>query len=91
MALGSLTGGGMFVGCVVAGRILTLNNGAKARWAQIRDVTFYLASVVTVAGIGGRAGVGAHALLKSPGARHWLAFMVEVAGMILCAVTLGQT
>lgn len=51
MALGALTGAGMFVGCVVAGRIVTLNGGAKARWAQIRDVSCYLLAVATVMGI----------------------------------------
>lgn len=58
MALGALTGAGMFVGCVVAGRILTLNAGAKARWAQIRDVFFYLLAVATVTGICELAGWG---------------------------------
>jgi sodium/potassium/calcium exchanger 6 len=51
LALGALTGAGMFVGCVVAGRIVTLSGGAKARGAQIRDVLTQFITVVTVLGI----------------------------------------
>lgn len=36
LALGALTGAGMFVGCVVAGRIVTLSGGVRARGAQVR-------------------------------------------------------
>lgn len=52
LALGALTGAGMFVGCVVAGRIVTLSGGAKARGAQIRDVLTQFITVATVLGIG---------------------------------------
>lgn len=51
LALGALTGAGMFVGCVVAGRIVTLSGGAKARGAQIRDVLTQFITVATVLGI----------------------------------------
>lgn len=54
LALGSLTGGAMFVGCVVAGRIVTLNKGVSARGAQIRDVASLLIAVTTVTAIGER-------------------------------------
>ncbi|KAK9829860.1 hypothetical protein WJX72_008316 [[Myrmecia] bisecta] len=49
LALGGLLGGGMFVGCVVAGLIVLANNGAKARGALLRDVAAYMTSVVVVA------------------------------------------
>lgn len=45
----------MFVGCVVAGRIVTLSGGAKARGAQIRDVLAQFIAVATVTGIGASA------------------------------------
>ena len=35
LAMGALTGAGMFVGAVVAGRIVTLNGGVRARPAQV--------------------------------------------------------
>lgn len=57
LALGALTGAGMFVGCVVAGRIVTLSGGAKARGAQIRDVLTQFITVATVLGIGACAGL----------------------------------
>jgi Ca2+/Na+ antiporter len=41
-------GGGLFVGCVVAGAIMLANGGAKARGALMRDVSAYCISVVTV-------------------------------------------
>lgn len=48
MALGSLTGASMFVGCVVAGRIIVLSGGVRARGAQIRDVLSQLVAVLVV-------------------------------------------
>ena len=52
MALGALTGAGMFVGCVIAGRIIVLNGGAKCRGAQVRDVLFFFIAVAVVLGFG---------------------------------------
>lgn len=52
LALGALTGGSMFVGCVVAGRIVTLNGGVRSRGAQIRDVMTQFLAVATVTIIG---------------------------------------
>ncbi len=48
LALGALTGGSMFVGCVVAGRIVTLSGGVRSRGAQIRDVLTQFIAVATV-------------------------------------------
>ena len=48
LALGALTGGGMFVGFIVAGRIIISNKGVKARGAQIRDIAFQLVATVLV-------------------------------------------
>ncbi|KAK9915399.1 hypothetical protein WJX75_008652 [Coccomyxa subellipsoidea] len=48
LAVSSLLGGGLFVGCVVAGAIMLANGGAKARGALMRDVSAYCISVVTV-------------------------------------------
>lgn len=49
IALGSLIGSVMFVGCVVAGRLISLHkNGVKSRGAQIRDVLALLGAVVAV-------------------------------------------
>lgn len=45
MALGALTGSTMFVGCVVAGKIITEHGGVKSRAAQIRDVLMQLVAV----------------------------------------------
>ena len=64
LALGSLTGAAMFVGCVVAGRIVTLSGGVRARGAQIRDVLCQLIAVATVTGIGA-PGSGSAAVLGS--------------------------
>lgn len=50
LALGALTGGTLFVGCVVAGRIVTVSGGVRSRGAQIRDVLtqFIAIAVVTI-------------------------------------------
>ena len=42
LALGALTGAGMFVGTVVAGAVMVVGGGAKAKGALLRDVTAYL-------------------------------------------------
>lgn len=47
----SHAGGGMFVGCVVAGSVMLCCQGAKVRGALIRDVAAYAIAVVAVAGI----------------------------------------
>lgn len=44
----------MFVGCVVAGRIVTLSGGVRCRGAQVRDVATQLLVVLTVGCIGAR-------------------------------------
>lgn len=51
LALGALTGGSMFVGCVVAGRIVAAAGGVRSRAAQIRDVLTQLVAVVAVTAI----------------------------------------
>lgn len=48
LAMGSLIGSVMFVGCVVAGRIVSLSNGIKSRAAQIRDILALCVAVVCV-------------------------------------------
>ena len=49
IALGSLIGSVMFVGCVVAGRLISLHeDGVKSRGAQIRDVLALLGAVLSV-------------------------------------------
>jgi uncharacterized ion transporter superfamily protein YfcC len=50
--MGALTGAGMFVGCVVAGRIVTLSGGVRARGAQVRDIATQFITVAVVTGIG---------------------------------------
>ncbi len=42
-------GGGMFVGCVVAGSVMLCCQGAKVRGALIRDVAAYAIAVLAVA------------------------------------------
>ena len=44
-----VAGGGMFVGCVVAGSVMLCCQGAKVRGALIRDVAAYAIVVVAVA------------------------------------------
>lgn len=62
LALGSLTGGSMFVVCVVAGRIILLCRGVSARGAQLRDVGFFAAAWVLIAGVVAGRSVGAGAV-----------------------------
>ena len=52
LAMGALTGAGMFVGAVVAGRIITLNGGVRARGAQLRDISSQFITVLVVIIIG---------------------------------------
>jgi sodium/potassium/calcium exchanger 6 len=58
LALGALTGASMFVACVVAGRIVSLGGGAKARGAQLRDVLCLGIAVAVVTGIGQQLALG---------------------------------
>ena len=59
LALGALTGGSMFVGCVVAGRIIMMRtnhgsgtaNGVRCKAAQIRDVSIQFVAVLMVTGM----------------------------------------
>ena len=48
MSLGSLTGGGMFVGTIVSGLILQSCNGIPCRGAFLRDVSMYALSILVV-------------------------------------------
>ena len=48
LALGALTGAGMFVGTCVAGCVMVVADGAKAQGALLRDVTAYLLSAAFV-------------------------------------------
>lgn len=50
LKIGALSnaGGGLFVGCVVAGAIMLANGGAKARGALMRDVSAYCIGVVAI-------------------------------------------
>ncbi len=41
----------MFVGCVVAGAVILVSNGAKARGALVRDVTAYALATGLVVGL----------------------------------------
>jgi hypothetical protein len=50
--MGALTGAGMFVGAVVAGRIVSLSGGVRARGAQLRDISTQFITVVVTTGIG---------------------------------------
>lgn len=67
LALGALTGAGMFVGFVVGGRIVTISGGVKARGAQIRDILFQSLAVaaVFVMILGGSVGYGGVGFLLS--------------------------
>lgn len=67
LALGALTGGTLFVGCVVAGRIVTVSGGVRSRGAQIRDVLtqFIAIAVVTITIATGKVTYGAIAGLLS--------------------------
>lgn len=65
LALGALTGAGMFVGTVVAGAVCVVADGAKAKGALLRDVSAYLCVLVVVLGvigIGGKVTYGSVAL-----------------------------
>jgi len=42
-------GGGMFVGCVVAGSVMLCCQGAKVQGALVRDVAAYAIAVLAVA------------------------------------------
>ena len=42
LSLGALTGAGMFVGTVVAGVVMLIAGGVKARGALIRDLSMYV-------------------------------------------------
>lgn len=68
LALGALTGAGMFVGCVVAGRIVTANDGVRARAAQLRDILCFGAATAVVMGTG--AGVRGRGCRGARGARE---------------------
>eukprot|EP00804_Cyclotella_cryptica_P028071 CCRYP_017282-RB/>CCRYP_017282-RB protein AED:0.01 eAED:0.01 QI:1385/1/1/1/1/1/2/427/488 len=48
MSLGSLTGGGMFVGTIVSGLIVQSCNGIPCRGAFLRDVSMYALSIMAV-------------------------------------------
>jgi Ca2+/Na+ antiporter len=48
MSLGSLTGGGMFVGTIVSGLIVQSCNGIPCRGAFLRDVSMYAISILMV-------------------------------------------
>lgn len=57
LALGALTGAGMFVGTCVAGAVTLVADGAKCRGALLRDVSAYFLTVVLVGAIVGVRGV----------------------------------
>ena len=65
LAHGAPLGGGLFVGCAVAGCVLRASGGAPARGALVRDVAAYGLSVATAAAIlsTGAAGPGSASLL----------------------------
>ena len=66
LALGALTGAGMFVGTCVAGAVMVVADGAKAKGALLRDVSAYLitaAVVGYVVGVRQRVTAGTVALL----------------------------
>ena len=67
IALGALTGAGMFVGTAVAGAVMLVGNGAKARGALLRDVSAYGITCIVVMSVfaGGAFGVGHAAALLS--------------------------
>mmetsp|Transcript_54685 Transcript_54685/g.150679 ORF Transcript_54685/g.150679 Transcript_54685/m.150679 type:complete len:399 (-) Transcript_54685:680-1876(-) len=48
LSLGALTGAGMFVGTVVAGVVMLIADGVKARGALIRDLSMYVLTCSTV-------------------------------------------
>eukprot|EP00979_Chaetoceros_neogracilis_P005072 scaffold869_cov260-Chaetoceros_neogracile.AAC.3 len=61
MALGALTGAGMFVGTVVAGIVIVIAGGVKCRGALVRDLCMYVITLGVVYGYfnTGEIGVGA--------------------------------
>jgi hypothetical protein len=86
----------MFVGCVVAGRIVTLNGGVKARGAQIRDVCSYLIAVAVVTGAWGgmgRRGVwrgGGEGEEGEKGRGRVTVVRGEEGGILLCIESVSQ-
>jgi len=56
LALGSLTGAGMFVGTVVAGAVIYVGNGAKAKGALLRDVSAYMLACLLIVFVFGSVG-----------------------------------
>jgi len=62
MALGALTGAGMFVGTVVAGIVIVIADGVKCRGALVRDLGMFVITLAVVYGIFHRGEVGAGAI-----------------------------
>lgn len=56
LALGALTGAGMFVGSVVAGAVTVVANGAKAKGALLRDVSAYMCAIGIILSVLGGLG-----------------------------------
>jgi len=48
MAMGALTGAGMFVGTVVAGIVIVVADGVKCRGALVRDLLMFIITLVVV-------------------------------------------
>ncbi|KAJ8599873.1 hypothetical protein CTAYLR_010367 [Chrysophaeum taylorii] len=61
LALGALTGAGMFVGTVVAGGVMVVGDGAKAKGALLRDVSAYLFACTIIVGVLGVLGTVSYA------------------------------
>ncbi|KAK9818988.1 hypothetical protein WJX81_007256 [Elliptochloris bilobata] len=78
LAINALLGGGMFVGCVVAGAVVLASGGAKARGALLRDVAAYLVAVGAAMGVlaSGSATAGRAAALLA----LYAAFVAVVLG-----------
>ena len=77
-ALGALLGSGMFVGCVVAGTVILVSGGAKARGALLRDAGAFLVAVfaVTAVLVHGRASYAQAAALLT----LYVVFVLVVLG-----------
>ena len=48
LSAGALTGGAMFVQCIVAAELIAMSNGAKCAGAMMRDVGVYCVSIMSV-------------------------------------------
>jgi len=78
MALGALTGAGMFVGTVVAGIVIVIAGGVKCRGALVRDLVMFIITLGVVYGYFDKGEIGAGAIH----AFFWLYFSFVIVVLV---------